>query len=98
MATGKELVRLTECGLWKDLISKDVKEYYFYDAGTNKITRNECIAKSFCSIHITLKTRKYTKKYLNLLNELCRLIASTSSEYMFSEFMKKRETYILIIN
>jgi hypothetical protein len=94
MATGKELVRLTECGYWKSLISQDVASFYFYDDSGETIFADECRSKCFCGIYITLKHKKFTKKYVLLLSEFCRLIASTNSETMFVRVTKKKYYFI----
>jgi hypothetical protein len=97
MATGKELVRLTECNYWKRLIAPDVDSFCFYDVGGNEICLQECRLNTFCRIRIELKHKKFTKKYVKLLAEFCRLIASTNSETMFVRVTKKKY-YIIDIN
>lgn len=97
MATGRELVRLTECGLWKRVISQDVSSFHFYDNKGNRISDDFCRCQTFCRIRINLKHKKFSKKYVLLLAEFCRLIASNNSETMFV-WVAKKKYYIIDIN
>lgn len=97
MATGKELVRLTECGYWSRLISLDVDSFYFYGKDGQKISVEDCRLLSFCGICIKLKNKRFSKKYVSLLSEFCCLIASTNSELMCVVVTKKRN-YVIDIS
>ena len=94
MGTGKELVRLTECGYWKELISKDVDSYTFFDRDNEIIPIEDCRKQYFCRISIKLKNKKFTRKYVTLLSEFCRTIASTNSEQMCVKIIKKKYYFI----
>ena len=96
MATGKELVRLTECGYWKRLIAPDVDEVYFYNEEGDYISVEACRSQHFCSMRIKLKDKVFSEKYVTLLAEFCRLIASTNSETMFVKVIKGKYYFIFI--
>lgn len=96
MATGKELVRLTECGLWNRVILPDVDSHYFYNS-CQRISTELCRSQTFCGIRIKLKNKRFSKKYVTLLSEFCQLIASTDSESMCVRVTKKKN-YVIDIN
>lgn len=94
MATGKELVRLTECGLWNRVILPDVDSHYFYGRDGQRISVSDCRLLSLCGIRIRLKNKRFSKKYVALLSEFCRLIASTNNESMCVRVTKKKNYFI----
>ena len=82
MATGKELVRMITCGIWKEFIEKR-KDYcsvqIFNDKGKS-ISLKE--AKKGISCHAKILFKKCPEDSLNLIAEFLRNIASTRCESM----------------
>lgn len=98
MATGKELVRLTECGYWFKFIGSDVDYYRFYDSNDKRISKQSCSEMHFCSLKITLKDKRWSEKYVRLLSVFCAHIASHAGERMYANINKQKGRVVIKIN
>ncbi len=85
MATGKELLRLTQCGIFDKHVKKS--PYYIhhqmYDSNGLPIKDEEAKDKVFC--HLRIRFHKFPKEALVILKDFLTVVASTRSEFMGSQ-------------
>jgi len=85
MASGKELVRLMTCGIWKEYVSS--KPYFcfaqIYDKNGKPISLKKAKNEYFCHARILFKGA-LPEEYIELLAEMLRMVASRPGESMCS--------------
>lgn len=84
MATGKELVRMVTCNVYKKYVES--KEYFvslqIIDNNGNVVTLQQASKLCFCHARILINSKNLSDDYVELLGTMLKIIASTSSEFM----------------
>lgn len=88
MGTGKELVRMMSCSIWKNYITsrKDFRSAKIYDNEGKLISLKEAQRERFC--HAKILFNDCPDDSLELIEVILKLIASTSGEQMSSYIFK----------
>lgn len=89
MATGKELVRLVTCPLWKETFEDMITWYQIFDNDGNPISLLEARSSTSCHLRVILRKNiiqnveeKSQKLFINLTKDFMKAVASTASEHM----------------